>query len=217
MRDFRDAKAMAHALRANLAAKGHKVSNSESLELIAKALGEPDWNTLSAAIKAAAKEAPPDPTGPTAGDASSGTTKFGPDLTASLHRAVRLANQRRHQYATLEHLLLALLDDPDVVAAIDAGPADRAALAAALTTYVDTELGALAAEHGEGAAPTQGFQRVIQRAVIWRQTVGGALLNGADVLASIFSEPNSHAVYFLEEHGVTRYDVVNFIGGQGVL
>jgi hypothetical protein len=207
---------MAHALRAALAAKGHTVSNSESLELIAKALGVTDWNTLSAAIRQAAEDVPPDPERPAEPRSAPGSTTFGADLTASLHRTVRLANQRRHQYATLEHLLLALLDDPDAAAVITACRADLATLGASLLGYVDTELGILVTDQDEDAGPTQGFQRVMQRALIHQQSVGGGVITGANVLVAIFSEPESHAAYFLQEQGVTRTDAVNVITGGAV-
>src|SRR5260370_28805430 len=114
MRDFRDAKGMAHTLRAALAARGFKVTISQSLELIADAFGVADWNTLAAAIRQDAP-APRDkaasrPPPPPAGWAPSSSFSAALDLT--LHRALACANQRDHEYATLEHLLLALIDAP---------------------------------------------------------------------------------------------------------
>ncbi len=129
MRDFRDAKAMAGTLRASLAADGIKITVSQSLELIAKAFGLADWNTLSAAIRAeaaaprqSASRSPP----PTA-DRVPGVV-FSRELESTLHRALAEANQRAHDYATLEHLLLALIDDPDASAAMKACKIDLGAL-----------------------------------------------------------------------------------------
>ena len=124
MRDFRDAKAMAHTLRAALAAKGHKVINSESLELIAQAFGVADWNTLSAAIR-----------GEAAGSRNNAHSPQFP-ATATM-RALAYARQRKHQYATLEHLLLALIDDLDASAVMKACKVDLGALREKLTNYID--------------------------------------------------------------------------------
>ena len=129
----------------------------------------------------------------------------------TLHRAVHYANERRHEYATLEHLLLALIDDPDASAVMTACNVDLGALKAALGSYVDTDLAALATADGDDAKPTAGFQRVIQRAVIHVQSSGREEVTGANVLVAIFSERESHAAYFLQEQDMTRYDAVNFI------
>lgn len=136
---------------------------------------------------------------------------FSRPLEETLHRAVHYANERRHEYATLEHLLLALVDDPDAANVMTACNVDLTALKAALTLYVDTDLAALATSDGEDAKPTAGFQRVIQRAVIHVQSSGREEVTGANVLVAIFSERESHAAYFLQEQDMTRYDAVNFI------
>ena len=136
---------------------------------------------------------------------------FSRPLEETLHRAVRYANERRHEYATLEHLLLALIDDPDAANVMGACNVDLVNLKAALTLYVDTDLAALATSDGEDAKPTAGFQRVIQRAVIHVQSSGREEVSGANVLVAIFSERESHAAYFLQEQDMTRYDAVNFI------
>ncbi|MBX9706660.1 MAG: ATP-dependent Clp protease ATP-binding subunit ClpA [Caulobacteraceae bacterium] len=136
---------------------------------------------------------------------------FSRPLEETLHRAVAYANERRHEYATLEHLLLALVDDPDASAVMKACNVDLTALKTALTLYVDTDLAALATSDGEDAKPTAGFQRVIQRAVIHVQSSGREEVSGANVLVAIFSERESHAAYFLQEQDMTRYDAVNFI------
>lgn len=136
---------------------------------------------------------------------------FSRPLEETLHRAVAYANARRHEYATLEHLLLALIDDPDAAGVMQACNVDLAALRGALTLYVDTDLSALATSDGDDAKPTAGFQRVIQRAVIHVQSSGREEVTGANVLVAIFSERESHAAYFLQEQDMTRYDAVNYI------
>ncbi|WP_298161684.1 ATP-dependent Clp protease ATP-binding subunit ClpA [Brevundimonas sp.] len=136
---------------------------------------------------------------------------FSRPLEETLHRAVSYANERRHEYATLEHLLLALIDDPDASAVMKACNVELVALKTALTLYVDTDLAALATSDGEDAKPTAGFQRVIQRAVIHVQSSGREEVSGANVLVAIFSERESHAAYFLQEQDMTRYDAVNYI------
>jgi ATP-dependent Clp protease ATP-binding subunit ClpA len=136
---------------------------------------------------------------------------FSRNLEESLHRAVAFANQRKHEYATLEHLLLALLEDQDASAVMNACDVDMTALKKSLINYLDTELTSLIVDDGEDAKPTAGFQRVIQRAVIHVQSSGRDDVTGANVLVAIFSERESHAAYFLQEQEMTRYDAVNFI------
>ena len=129
---------------------------------------------------------------------------FSRPLEETLHRAVHYANERRHEYATLEHLLLALVDDPDAANVMTACNVDLTALKTALTLYVDTDLAALATSDGDDAKPTAGFQRVIQRAVIHVQSSGREEVSGANVLVAIFSERESHAAYFLQEQDMTN-------------
>jgi ATP-dependent Clp protease ATP-binding subunit ClpA len=136
---------------------------------------------------------------------------FSRPLEESLHRAVAYANQRKHEYATLEHLLLSLVDDEDAAAVMRACDVDLQALRTTLTNYVDNELRSLVVDDGEDAKPTAGFQRVIQRAVIHVQSSGREEVTGANVLVAIFSERESHAAYFLQEQDMTRYDAVNYI------
>jgi ATP-dependent Clp protease ATP-binding subunit ClpA len=124
---------------------------------------------------------------------------------------VAYANQRKHEYATLEHLLLSLVDDEDAAGVMRACDVDLGALRTTLTNYVDTELRSLVVDDGEDAKPTAGFQRVIQRAVIHVQSSGREEVTGANVLVAIFSERESHAAYFLQEQDMTRYDAVNYI------
>ncbi|USQ94268.1 ATP-dependent Clp protease ATP-binding subunit ClpA [Caulobacter sp. RL271] len=136
---------------------------------------------------------------------------FSRPLEESLHRAVAYANQRKHEYATLEHLLLSLTDDEDAAGVMRACDVDLAALKKSLSNYLDVELSSLVVDDDEDAKPTAGFQRVIQRAVIHVQSSGREEVTGANVLVAIFSERESHAAYFLQEQDMTRYDAVNFI------
>lgn len=136
---------------------------------------------------------------------------FSSDLEDSLHRALGYANERGHEFATLEHLLLALVDDQDGAAVMKACDVDLDELRATLTEYVDNELGELVVDDDEDAKPTAGFQRVIQRAVIHVQNAGREEVTGANVLVALFAERESHAAYFLAERDMTRYDAVNFI------
>ncbi len=136
---------------------------------------------------------------------------FSRNLEESLHRAVAYANQRKHEYATLEHLLLSLVDDADAAAVMKACDVDLTALRKTLTDYVDTDLKSLVVEEGEDAKPTAGFQRVLQRAVIHVQSSGREDVTGANILVAVFSERESHAAYFLQQQDMTRYDAVNFI------
>src|SRR5499433_1767935 len=136
---------------------------------------------------------------------------FSRSLEQSLHRALALANERHHEYATLEHLLLALLDDQDAAAVMRACNVDLDKLRRSLTTYLESELENLITDGAEDSKPTAGFQRVIQRAVIHVQSSGREEVTGANVLVAIFAERESHAAYFLQEQDMTRYDAVNYI------
>jgi ATP-dependent Clp protease ATP-binding subunit ClpA len=122
-----------------------------------------------------------------------------------------LANERNHEYATLEHLLLSLIEDQDATAVMRACNVDIDALKRTLTNYVDTELSTLIVDDGEDAKPTAGFQRVVQRAVIHVQSSGREEVTGANILVAIFAERESHAAYFLSEQNMTRYDAVSYI------
>ena len=136
---------------------------------------------------------------------------FSRNLEETLHRAVAYANQRKHEYATLEHLLLSLADDQEATAVMRACNVDLPVLKKNLVNYLDTELRSLVVNDGEDAKPTAGFQRVIQRAVIHVQSSGRDEVTGANVLVAVFSERESHAAFFLQEQDMTRYDAVNFI------
>jgi ATP-dependent Clp protease ATP-binding subunit ClpA len=134
------------------------------------------------------------------------------NLERTLHRALALANQRRHEYATLEHLLLALTDDSDAVAVMRACNVDLGHLRTELVKHIDNELTGLVVDsYDEDAKPTAGFQRVLQRAVIHVQSAGREEVTGANVLVSLFSERESHAVFFLQGQNMTRFDAVNYI------
>jgi Glyoxalase superfamily protein/Clp amino terminal domain, pathogenicity island component len=134
MRDFRDAKAMAHTVRSTLATQGHNITNSQSLELIAKAFGAADWNTLSAAIRAEPKASREGalPLLPTANN-NTANLPLSRELASTLPRALEYAKRRRHQYATIEHLLLALIDDADAAATMKACDVDFGRLTRNLT------------------------------------------------------------------------------------
>lgn len=256
MRDFRDSKVMAQTIRAALAAKGHKITISESLELIAKAFGAADWNTLAALIKTPGAQAPtaavepldngraldnlaqllgvddwetlratvqaarptasPRPgseppflTDPTS--RPSGSRRFSAALERSLYRAIELAAARNHGVSTLEHLLLALIDDADAAETLQACGADLAKLGESLTAYIDEELDPRVATDNRSPVPDAGFHRVIQRAVIHVQSSGRDEVTGANVLVAIFSERESRAADFLRRQKIDRYDAVNFI------
>src|SRR6516164_5692623 len=136
---------------------------------------------------------------------------FSRGLEQSLHRALALANERHHEYATLEHLLLALIEDQDAAAVMRACSVDLQKLRRRLVTYLESELDNLVTDVAEDSKPTAGFQRVLQRAVIHVQSSGREEVTGANVLVAIFAERESHAAYFLQEQDMTRYDAVNYI------
>jgi len=137
---------------------------------------------------------------------------FSRNLEQTLHRALALANERRHEYATLEHLLYSLVEDTDAAAVMRACSVDLDVLKKSLIDYIDRELANLATNgRNDEAKPTAGFQRVIQRAVIHVQSSGREEVTGANVLVAIFAERESHAAYFLQEQDMTRYDAVNYI------
>jgi ATP-dependent Clp protease ATP-binding subunit ClpA len=133
------------------------------------------------------------------------------NLENTLHRALALANERRHEYATLEHLLLALTEDSDAVAVLRACGVNIDRLRSDLGDYVDNELSSLITAQVGDAKPTAGFQRVLQRAAIHVQSSGREEVTGANVLVAMFSERESNAVYFLQEQEMSRLDAVNYI------
>ena len=133
------------------------------------------------------------------------------NLEQTLHRALSLASERRHEYATLEHLLLGLADDSDAATVLRACGVDLDKLRADLTEFLDKDLSGLATDRPGDPKPTAGFQRVVQRAAIHVQSSGRDEVTGANVLVALFSERESHAVYFLQLQDMTRLDAVNFI------
>ena len=200
MRDYRDAKAMARTLRASLASKGLKISVAESLELTAELFGLADWNTLAAAIRR----------GPPASDTASAQpprasikwpSGFTRELDLTLNRALTYAKARKHEFATLEHLLLALLDDPDGSEVMKASEVDLEALRRTTVSYIDDKLSTWVMIRDErDTTPTVAFRRVVHRATVRslkRET------SGLDVLATMFSETASPAVWLLSEQGMT--------------
>ncbi len=136
---------------------------------------------------------------------------FSQGLERALHQALTFANERHHEYATLEHLLLALIEDQDAAAVMRACNVNIDELKRTVLNYIDSELDNLITGYDEDSKPTTGFQRVIQRAVIHVQSSGREEVSGANVLVAIFAERESHAAYFLQEQQMTRYDAVNYI------
>ena len=137
---------------------------------------------------------------------------FSTTLEKAIHAALALANERHHEFATLEHLLLALIEEPDALHVMQACNVDIKDLQATLLEFVDEELVNLVTDvEGSEAVPTAAFQRVIQRAAIHVQSSGRTEVTGANVLVAIFAERESNAAFFLQEQDMTRYDAVNFI------
>jgi ATP-dependent Clp protease ATP-binding subunit ClpA len=133
------------------------------------------------------------------------------ELEVSLHMAFVEARQKRHEFITVEHLLLALIDNPSAAEALRSCGAKPDALRKDLTNFIDEHTPTVSGEDDIDTQPTLGFQRVIQRAILHVQSSGKKEVNGANVLVAIYGEKDSHAVYFLQKQGVTRLDVVNFI------
>lgn len=133
------------------------------------------------------------------------------NLEQTLHKALAAASDRQHEYATLEHLLLALTVDTDAVAVLRACGIDLDQLRGQIDLYLDQELTYLVNTAAIEAKPTTAFQRVLQRAAIHVQSSGREEVTGANVLVALFSERESHAVYFLQQHDMTRFDAVNYI------
>ena len=147
---------------------------------------------------------------------------FAQNLEKTLHAALDGARERRHEYATLEHLLLALIADDDASEVMGACGVDLAELADVVRTYLDQEYQSLKADEAGEPQPTAGFQRVVQRAILHVQSSGKDTVTGANVLVALFSERDSYAVYFLQQQDMSRLDAVSFIshgigkGGQAI-
>ena len=133
------------------------------------------------------------------------------ELEVSLHMAFMDARQKRHELITVEHLLLAMLDNPSAAEVLKACGSNIETLRNELTQYIDDHTPTITGEDEVDTQPTLGFQRVIQRAMLHVQSSGKKEVNGSNVLVAIYGEKDSHAVYFLHQQGVTRLDVVNFI------
>ena len=135
------------------------------------------------------------------------------NLEDTLHRAIGTAREHRHEYATLEHLLIALMDDRDALAVLTACAVDVEKLRANLVKYVESEFGSIIATESDenDPKPTAGFQRVLQRAAIHVQSSGREEVTGANVLVALFSERESHAVFYLHQQDMTRLDAVQYI------
>ncbi len=135
------------------------------------------------------------------------------ELEVSLHMAFVEARQQRHEFITVEHLLLALLDNPSAAEVMRACSANVEDLRKSLSNFIKDNTPQVAGTDDVDTQPTLGFQRVIQRAIMHVQSTGSGKkeVTGANVLVAIFGEKDSHAVYYLHQQGVTRLDVVNFI------
>src|SRR5512132_1132189 len=133
------------------------------------------------------------------------------ELEVSLHMAFVEARQKRHEFITVEHLLLALLDNPNAAEVLRSCGANMDELRKNLTQHITEQTPRIAADREVDTQPTLGFQRVIQRAILHVQSSGKKEVTGANVLVAIFGEKDSHAVYFLQQQGITRLDVVNYI------
>ncbi|TMN25741.1 ATP-dependent Clp protease ATP-binding subunit ClpA [Pseudoxanthomonas sp. X-1] len=136
---------------------------------------------------------------------------FSKDLEQTIGQCYKRAREARHEFMTVEHLLLALLDNPSAQAVLKATGADTARLRTDLDQAVEASVSRLAEDDGRDTQPTLGFQRVLQRAVYHVQSSGKKEVTGANVLVAIFGEKDSHAVYFLNQQDVTRLDVVNYL------
>jgi ATP-dependent Clp protease ATP-binding subunit ClpA len=136
---------------------------------------------------------------------------FARELEQTLHNALAEASGRRHEYATLEHLLLALIDDVHAGRVMEACGVNTGELREAVRHYLDNELEALKVDQDTDPSPTSGFQRVVQRAILHVQSSGRDEVTGANVLVALFSERESYAVYFLQQQDMSRLDAVTYI------
>ena len=136
---------------------------------------------------------------------------FSKDLEQTIGQCYKRAREARHEFMTVEHLLLALLENPSAQAVLKATGADANRLRADLEQAIEASVSRLAEDDGRDTQPTLGFQRVLQRAVYHVQSSGKKEVTGANVLVAIFGEKDSHAVYFLNQQDVTRLDIVNYL------
>src|SRR5687767_5694751 len=135
-------------------------------------------------------------------------------LEQTLSNALSEAAKRRHEYATLEHLLIALVDDEHASQVMTACGVNRDELKAMVKSYLDNELGALVADSATDPTPTSGFQRVVQRAILHVQSSGRDEVTGANVLVALFSERESYAVYFLQQQDMSRRSEERRVGKE---
>lgn len=216
MREYRDAKAMAHTVRVFLADHGLKITNSQSLELIAKAFGVADWNTLAAAIRGEVTTPRIEvATPPATVDAGirPRAPRFSTELELTVQRALGYGDARKHQYTTLEHLLLALTNDANASKVMRACGVDLAVLQKGLTDYIDNEMRAIVVETGlpGGSRPTAAFERVMQRAVSHAEQMGQQEVTGDNIMVVIFAERLSPAVRRLYGQNMSAEDAANFV------
>ena len=136
---------------------------------------------------------------------------FSKDLEQTIGQCYKRAREARHEFMTVEHLLLALLENPSAQAVLKATGADANRLRADLEQAIEASVSRLAEDDGRDTQPTLGFQRVLQRAVYHVQSSGKKEVTGANVLVAIFGEKDSHAVYYLNQQDVTRLDIVNYL------
>jgi hypothetical protein len=205
MRDFRNAKAMAQTLRAGLAAKDVNISVSQSLELVSEMLGVTDWNTLAAIIRTDKSVSPKRaPIAVLAAGEGNPVLPVSADLTATRERAIRFATQRNHQYATLEHLLLSLIEDADASDAMDVYNVDLGSLEGKLVDHLGDKLGIEVVDGGCDPKPSAAFQRVFQRAQHRAVELGHSTITGENILEAILFETESPAGRFLAEQKITR-------------
>jgi ATP-dependent Clp protease ATP-binding subunit ClpA len=133
------------------------------------------------------------------------------ELEVSLHMAFMEARQKRHEFITVEHLLLAMLDNPTAAEVLRACAADVNSLRQQLSEFIEKHTPRMPGEEEVDTQPTLGFQRVIQRAILHVQSSGKKEVSGANVLVALFGEKDSHALHYLSQQGITRLDVVNYI------
>lgn len=136
---------------------------------------------------------------------------FSKDLEQTIGQCYKRAREARHEFMTVEHLLLSLLDNPSAQAVLKACGADQVRLHNDLEQAIEASVSRLAEDDGRDTQPTLGFQRVLQRAVYHVQSSGKKEVTGANVLVAIFGEKDSHAVYFLNQQDITRLDIVNYL------
>ena len=222
-------------LREFLAADGINLKQTHAYEALAQTLGYANWNTLQALLNAAPSVDDQRRQTATAlanklmtlpetvlnqvvgamerSNAREGSRKAG--LTSSLeqclHRAIALATEGRHEFATLEHLLLCLTEDQDAASVFLACEIELDQLRNELTGYINSMLDDLVTTATGPAKPTTAFQRVVQRAVLHVQSSGRDEVTGANVLVALFTERESHAVNILQQQGMTRNDAVSYI------